>query len=215
MPTTRRGFLQTAAIAPAALPPARSLRTEIDPLAAARRHAIVRTQPTPGFFDGILLGNGDIGVCVTVRPDALGLHIGKNDCWDIRVSEEHVAHLKPFREVLALWQKAGEEAKRQGKPDMLFLEDNIDFFHEYSARMHSSYDKPYPRPWPCGTVWLHWDSRMVRVLRQRLDLSTGVLTIDLEYDDLRSGPRKATLTCFVSREEGHISLASDGPAPVI
>ncbi|HVX67599.1 MAG TPA: hypothetical protein VHA11_13390, partial [Bryobacteraceae bacterium] len=112
-------------------------------------------------------------------------------------------------------QKAGEEAKRQGKPDMLFLEDNIDFFHEYNARMHASYDKPYPRPWPCGTVWLHWDSRMVRVLRQWLDLSTGVLTIDLDYDDLRSAPRKVALTCFVSREEGHISLASDGPAPVI
>jgi hypothetical protein len=216
MSTTRRGFLQSAAVVPVALPSSGSPDSAaIDVLAAARRHAIVRTQPTPGFFDGVLLGNGDIGVCVTVRPDALGLHIGKNDCWDIRVSEAHVPHLKPFREVLALWQKAGEEARRQGRPDMLFLEENIDFFREYTTRMHSSYDKPYPRPWPCGIVWLHWDSRMVRVLRQQLDLATGVLTIELEYDDLRTAPRKVTFTCFVSREDGHISLTSDAPAPVI
>jgi hypothetical protein len=28
-----------------------------------------RNQPTPGFFEGMLLG-GDLGVCITVRPDS-------------------------------------------------------------------------------------------------------------------------------------------------
>ena len=53
--------------------------------------------PGPTFFEGMLLGNGDVGVCALVRPDALGLHFGKNDCWDIRVSEdipERVAALR-------------------------------------------------------------------------------------------------------------------------
>lgn len=210
MPTTRRTFLQTTAVTAAP-----ALRQPLDAAAIARRHNLVRTQPTPDFFEGLLLGNGDIGVCAVVRPDALGLHIGKNDSWDIRVSEEHAPHIKPFAEVLELWKRAGEEAKRQGRPEMTFLESNIPFFREYSQLMQASYRKPWPRPWPCGTVWLHWDSRMVRVLRQELDLATGVLTLSLEHDDLRGAVRPVRLTCFVSRDNGHISLTSDAPAPIL
>ncbi|MBI4909024.1 MAG: hypothetical protein HY820_35715 [Acidobacteria bacterium] len=186
-----------------------------DAFTIARRHGLVRTQPTPDFFEGMLLGNGDIGVCVTVRPDALGLHIGKNDVWDIRVSEEHAAHIKPFKEVLEIWKRAGEEAKRQGKPDMIYLESRIDFFRDYAQLMQSSYRKPWPRPWPCGTVWIHWDSRMVRLLRQELDISSGVLTLRFERDDLRGAVKPFTLTCFVSREENHVSVVSDTSVPVV
>src|SRR5579885_1326324 len=122
MPSTRRDFLLSSALAAAA--------TKAGPLdltgtARARRHRIVRPLPTPDFFEGMLMGNGDIGVCVTVRPDALGLHIGKEDSWDIRVSEDHYQYVLPFNELLKLWERAGEEAKRQGKPDMTYLESNI------------------------------------------------------------------------------------------
>jgi len=51
----------------------------------------------------MLLGNGDVGACVVVRPDALAIHIGKNDCWDIRVSEDIAIMCSRFREVLQLW----------------------------------------------------------------------------------------------------------------
>ena len=132
MKPTRRVFLGAAGGAAAAAPIERGGSPQLDSVAIARRHPLVRTQPTPEFFEGLLLGNGDIGVCVTVRPDALGIHIGKSDAWDIRVSEEHAAHIKTFQEVLELWKRAGEEAKRQGKPEMTFLESNIDFFREYS-----------------------------------------------------------------------------------
>jgi hypothetical protein len=217
MSSTRRKFLGSTAAAGASLAPgaAEGGLAQLDAAALARRHALVRTQPTPDFFEGLLLGNGDIGVCVTVRPDALGLHIGKSDAWDIRVSEEHAAHIKPFREVLEMWKRAGEEAKRQGKPEMIFLESNIGFFREYAQLMQSSYRKPWPRPWPCGIVWLHWDSRMVRVARQELDISCGVLTVHLEHDDLRGAVRPVRLTCFVSRELNHICLSSDSPAPIL
>lgn len=214
MKPSRRRFLQTASAASAASAAA-APGTAMDAAVIARRHNLVRTQPTPDFFEGMLLGNGDIGVCVVVRPDALGLHIGKNDSWDIRVSEEHAAHIKTFKEVLELWKRAGEEAKRQGKPEMTFLESNIGLFREYAQLMQSSYRKPWPRPWPCGTVWLHWDSRMVRVVRQELDLSTGVLTIRLEANDLCGRVRAVGLRCFVSRENGHICVSSDSDSPVV
>ena len=216
MKTTRRTFIEAAATGAATVAAAApSAPGRLDAAAIARRHALIRTQPTPGFFEGLLLGNGDIGVCVTVRPDALGIHIGKNDAWDIRVSEEHAAHIKPFKEVLEMWKRAGKEAKRQGQPEMTFLESKISFFKEYSDLMQSSYRKPWPRPWPCGTIWLHWDSRMVRVLRQELDISSGAATISLEYNDLRGNVRPFQLACFVSREDGHISVSSDSPAPIV
>lgn len=48
--------------------------------------------------------------------------------------------------MLELWQRAGEEAKRQGKPEMTFLESNIGSFREYAQLMLSSYRKPWPHP---------------------------------------------------------------------
>ena len=126
MKTTRRVFLESAAAGSAlASSQVPSNPVRLDPVAIAKCHSMVRDQPTPVFFEGLLLGNGDIGVCVTVRPDAMGIHIGKNDVWDIRVSEEHAAHIKPFHEVLELWKQAGEEAKRRGQPEMTYLESPI------------------------------------------------------------------------------------------
>jgi len=43
-----------------------------------QRHNLTWQGPNPDFFEGMLLGNGDIGVCVTVRPDGVVLHLGKN-----------------------------------------------------------------------------------------------------------------------------------------
>ena len=133
MSTTRRTFIAASALTAAAP----RLSGAPDGLAIARRHPLVRTQPTPTFFEGLLLGNGDIGVCLTVRPDALGLHIGKNDSWDIRVSAEHAAHIKPFAAVLELWRQAGEEARREGRPEMTYLETKIPAFREYTELMAS------------------------------------------------------------------------------
>ena len=126
MKTTRRKFLAASAASAAGtmLPDSLTRIPAAGPLDAsqiAERHRIVRDLSTPDFFEGMLLGNGDIGVCITVRPDALGLHLGKEDSWDIRVSEDHNQDVLPFNELLKLWERAGEEAKRQGKPDMLYL----------------------------------------------------------------------------------------------
>jgi len=192
----------------------------LDGFHIARRHRIVRDLPTPSFFEGMLLGNGDMGVCVTLRPDALGLHIGKEDSWDIRVSEDHYPHVLHFKDLLKLWERASEEAKRQGKPEMLHLETAIDFFREYTNQVRSSYAKPWPRPWPCGIVWIHWDPRRVELMRQVLDPSTGVLTVTLR-GQTEASPRgrfrlsPVTLECFVNQTTGHVVVASDAPAPVL
>lgn len=219
MKTTRRKFLQaTAATAVVPLPvasPGSVVPEGLNSFEIAKRHKIVSVLPTPNFFEGMLLGNGDVGVCVTVRPDALGLHLGKLDAWDIRVSEEHAKHVVPFAEILKMWERASAEAKRQGQPDMLYLESTIDFFRAYTKSVHSSYNRPWPRPWPCGIVWLHWDSRWVRVERQTLDPSNGLLVIELVWAPHGEQPRVVQIFCHVDWATGLVSVSSEGQAPVL
>jgi hypothetical protein len=180
----------------------------LDGFRIARRHKIVRTLPTPDFFEGMLLGNGDIGVCLTVRPDALGLHIGKSDSWDIRVSEDHACQVLPFAEVRKLWDRASQESKRQGKPEAAYLEAANPALRAYAEKVSSSYGKSWPRPWPCGTVWVHWDVPAFRVVRQELDPANGLFTLELA----RAG-QAVHLFCFVNTAAGHVCLWSEEAAP--
>jgi hypothetical protein len=219
MKTTRRSFLQTSAVTTAAgfLPWAslgaaenRDLRGD----EGAKRHLITREAPGPNFFEGMLLGNGDVGVCAVVRPDALGLHLGKSDVWDIRVTEDGYKDVLPFPELLKLWERASEEAKRLGKPDMLYLETSIDFFREYTEKVNVSYDfRAWPRPWPCGTIWIHWDPRWLRVRRQELDPSNGLFTLRLDYREPGKPHRELKVSCFVDWVTGLVSVSTDTEAP--
>jgi alpha-L-fucosidase 2 len=208
MSSNRRDFLRTSALATSLSGlPRSSANTELRGSEIARRHQIVRDLPTPDFFEGMLLGNGDIGACITLRPDALGLHIGKSDSWDIRVSEEHYSHVLPFSDLLKMWELASAEAKRQGKPDMLYLEQEIPFFREYTNKVTASYGKSWPRPWPCGMLWVHWDATRCRIVRQVLDPSCGHYRLDMEADG-----KPVSLHSFVNTTTGHICLRSDKAA---
>jgi hypothetical protein len=218
---TRRQFLQTSALASLVIDPTSRSQTQatgpfsesLDAFAIAHKHAIVRDLPTPNFFEGMLLGNGDVGVCVVVRPDALGLHIGKNDCWDIRLSEDSEEHVLRFPEFLDLWRRASDEAKRQGKPEMLFLEQNVDFFRDYTHKTEKSYSRPWPRPWPCGTIWLHWDARWVQPSTHTLDPAAGAFKLQLKCGDLSVDSHVVALSCFVDWTTGLISASTELPLP--
>ena len=233
MKTTRRTFLQTSALAslgaaqhiasaqqvapsmaqrPSRFAPAGA---SLDAFAIAKQHTMRRDIPGPTFLEGMLLGNGDVGACAVVRPDALGIHIGKNDCWDIRVSEPSEDKVLPFANLLEMWKRAGEEAKKQGKPDMVHLEENIDFFRKYSQTVDQSYRKKWPRPWPCGTLWINWDVRWVEPAQYRLDPSNGLFTLDLKCTTVETGSQVIQLNAFVDWETGLISISTSGPLQVL
>ena len=227
MKTSRREFLQNAALASLASVHSTpgvgsdnhstevSMEKRLNASEIARRHMIVRDVPSVSFFDGMLLGNGDVGACVVVRPDAVGIHIGKNDCWDIRVSEDVANHVLPFRELLQLWQRASEEAKRMGKPDMLYLESGVASFREYSERVASSYDgKKWPRPWPCGTIWINWDPTWVEPGQYTLDLATGLFTLTLKCTSIENESSRVQLFVFVDWETGIVSAYTDKALPL-
>ena len=209
MTPTRRDFLATtAAVASSNLAlDTGALPMKLDGWRIASRNKIERDLPTPDFFEGMLLGNGDIGVVVTVRPDAIGLHLGKADSWDIRVDESHANKVLTFSELLELWRRASEEAKKMGKADMIYLEREIPFFREYTDRVIASYSKTWPRPWPCGVVWVHWDASEFNVTHQALDPANGAFRLTLAHGD-----SSVDLHCFVNTKTGHVCLWSGEPA---
>ena len=250
MQTNRRGFLRASAAASLAemlARPGRSLPPAADTLQAleiAKRNSFVAELPTPSFFQGMLLGNGDVGVCVTVRPDALGLHLGKNDCWDIRVSDDYYYHYAlPFDVYLEVWKQASEKAKQRGEPEKQHLEfdpeflklyeqateklgrlresesnryeDSADAVRRYQEDVEPSYLKLWPRPWPCGIVWVHWDSRWITLIRQSLDPSDGLLEVELRYQHPKQPPRRIELLCFVDWATGLVSVSTDVTAPFL
>jgi alpha-L-fucosidase 2 len=187
----------------------------LDAFVIAKRHTLRREIAGPSFLEGMLLGNGDVGVCAVVRPDALGLHIGKNDCWDIRVSEPAQDKVLSFADLLGMWKRASDEAKKQGKPEMIHLEENIDFFREYSERADRSYQKKWPRPWPCGTIWINWDVRWVSPMEYRLDPSDGSFTLDLKCTTVENQSRTIQLSAFVDWESGLISVSTNEALEVL
>jgi hypothetical protein len=52
-------------------------------------------------------------------------------------------------------------------------------------------------------------------LRQTLDPSNGLFTLDLEQDDLRGQRRKVTVRCLVNWTTGHVLVSSEEPAPFV
>jgi alpha-L-fucosidase 2 len=222
MKTTRRQFLQTSAMATviagnSVLGSTGSAETtplpaadHLDAFNIASQHTMEKTVPGPTFFEGMLFGNGDVGVCAVVRPDALALHISKSDCWDIRVTEDSDKEVRPFSEILEMWRKASADLKAKG--NSLSVED-AEFFRAYVERVGGSYRKAWPRPWGCGTIWLKWDSRWVETKTYSLNPSNGVFILDLKIKTLHDPARTVRLTAFVDWESGRLTVTADASVP--
>ncbi len=145
----------------------------IDPLERAASHPIVRDRPGPDFFEGALLGNGGLGAVVTTRPDAVVVHFGHNNVWDIRIAEDNKDKIGTFREVF--------EKVRAIPADSASLESDS-WYANYMKMSRANYDKPYPRPFPCGSLLLGFDRRNVELLGYRLNIAQGLCTVNLIVD---------------------------------
>jgi alpha-L-fucosidase 2 len=134
-----------------------------DPQERAAGHAIVMEKPAQDFFEGAVLGNGGMGVIVRSRPDAVMIHFGHNDVWDIRIAEENREKLLPFEEIWA-------RVKRDTPEDRAW-------FREYCIMARENYAQPYPRPWPCGTLLLGFDRREAELLGHRVRIDAGLAEV--------------------------------------
>lgn len=169
----------------------------------ARRHPITHDGPAVDFFAGALLGNGGLGAVVTTRPDAIVVHFGHNNVWDIRIAEDHKDKIGTFKEIFARVQAIPAEYERL---------DQDPWFRDYAALMAENYAKPYPRPFPCGSLVLGFDQRHIEVLGHTLDIADGVCRVRLLADG-----SPLTVELFIDRAADYLWLrvvdAAGMPAP--
>jgi alpha-L-fucosidase 2 len=152
-------------------------------LERAKIHPLVLDRPAIDFFEGALLGNGAMGVVVTTRPDAVVLFFGHNNVWDIRIAENNKEKIGTFKEVFN---------KVKAIPDTLSVLTKDPWYKDYSKMTAENYAKPYPRPFPCGSVLLGFDRRNAEMTGHRLDISNGLCEVYL----LASDKKKLILQIF-------------------
>ena len=141
----------------------------LDVIALAKKHSIKKDTAVPDFFEGALLGNGDLGVVACTRPDGIVLHFGHNDIWDIRINEDHKDQIGKFKEI---W------------PRVLATEGDVndaEWYQAYKQAVVTPYRAhKYPRPYPASSLYLFFDRKEYEVLGHSLDLSNGLLTVTLQ-----------------------------------
>ncbi len=154
----------------------------------AKLHPLVSDRPAVNFFEGALLGNGGLGVVVTTRPDGVMIHFGHNNVWDIRIAEDYREEIGTFEYVFN---------KVKAIPDTLESLDQDEWYSEYSKIARANYAKPYPRPFPCGSVLLGFDRRNASLLGHKLDVSNGLCEVYLQTNDKKN----VTLQLFTDMVE--------------
>lgn len=141
----------------------------MNPIKRAKEHPIASSRPAINFFEGALLGNGGLGAVVTTRPDAVVIHFGHNDVWDIRIAEDNKDKIGTFQEIFA---------KLKAIPDTVKSLKDVEWYRDYLVMCRENYAKPYPRPFPCGSVILWFDRRDAELLGHTLSIESGVCKVD-------------------------------------
>ena len=154
----------------------------------AKLHPLIADKPAIDFFEGALLGNGAMGVVVTTRPDGVVIYFGHNNVWDIRIAEKHRDKIGTFDYVFN---------KVKSIPDTLSVLTKNPWYKEYIEMARDNYSKPYPRPFPCGSVLLGFDLRNAEMIGHRLDISTGLCEVSL----LTCNHKKIRLQLFTDLNE--------------
>ncbi|MDP4130516.1 MAG: glycoside hydrolase N-terminal domain-containing protein, partial [Bacteroidota bacterium] len=157
----------------------------------AKKHSLIFDGPAPGFFQGALLGNGGMGVVVTTRPDAIVLRFGHNNVWDIRLAENHRKEIDSFNFVFDKISKI---------PDTLALLTEDPWYAEYSRMAADNYRKPYPRPFPCGSMVLGFDRRDAEMIGYKLDISKGLCEVKL----LTADRKEVILQIFAEMQDDRL-----------
>lgn len=162
-----------------------------DILSIAKKHAIRKELAAPDFFEGALLGNGDLGVVVCTKPDGIALHLGHNDIWDIRIEEGHKDKIGTFREIWGRIREAEEDVHQEA------------WYQKYVDDVTVSYlNYKYPRPYPASSMFLFFDRKEYEVMGHELDISRGLVTVTLENNQ----GERFYIRIFVSQEQDAVYI---------
>ena len=135
--------------------------------------------------DGLLVGNGDLSVCVYQTSDAVVFRFGKGDVWDRRTDNSETfapTHIDELRRGLREedWRRdaSGKLIAAKGPPR------DEKRMREICGTAASVYaERPYPCPKPVGELAMHLPGDLTNLrITQRVALDTGVLTVRCEWD---------------------------------
>ena len=154
--------------------PALQSLSNIIPIKQAEKHPIVSRRPAVDFFEGAILGNGGLGAVVTTRPDAVVIHFGHNDVWDIRIAENNKDKIGTFQEIFE---------KVKAIPNTVKNLRDVEWYRNYLTMTRENYRKSYPRPFPCGSVILWFDRREAELLGHSLSIASGLCEVDFLIDN--------------------------------
>jgi hypothetical protein len=132
-----------------------------------------------------------MGAVVTTRPDAVVIYFGHNNVWDIRIAENNRKEIGNFSYVYN---------KVRAIPDTLALLTQDPWYRKYSEMAAENYRKPYPRPFPCGSVLLGFDLRNAEMIGHSLDISNGLCEVFL----LTSDKKEIKLQIFNAMNEDRL-----------
>lgn len=199
-----RGLLASAAFLLCASAHAQAQgKSSVDPVQKAASHPIVREIPSVNIIEGGILGNGEMGVVVTLQPDAVVIYFGHNAAWDQRMEPVDTKALGTFQETLAKMKAIPTTLKR--------LEDDP-WYMDYTRKAKKSYQNPYPRPVACGSVVLGIDRRNTEALGHQVHIEKGLCRVDFLV-----GGKKQTLELFADMTAGNRvwgRMVDDGGKPI-
>jgi alpha-L-fucosidase 2 len=158
---------------------------ELNTREQASKHGIRYDRPASGFFEGALLGNGGLGAVVTTRPDAVVIHFGHNNVWDIRIAENHQDKIGTFEEIFTKLKEIPARYSSLSKEA---------WYRDYVAMTSENYDFTYPRSMPCGSLLLGFDRRTTEMLGHKLAIEYGLCEIYFKVGDAA-----VTLLVFVDQ----------------
>ena len=158
-------------------------------------HAVTRTQAVTTPWEGLVLGNADMGAVVFGPAHRLCLRLNKMDLWDARMNMERYQHPMPLS---AFKQFVFEESKKLERGDTVPME------------LNGSWDPP-EKAYPCMRVAA---DVLVRVsqcmgypvpMSQRLQFEDGLLAVDFTMGWWQVRPT-ITLRAFVSWQHNVLAM---------
>jgi alpha-L-fucosidase 2 len=168
-------------------------------------------------YEGLLIGNGDVGACATVLSNELNIVLGKNDAWDSRFDSVTEDDVLTHDDLLRYERDYGFSWKLDADDHAKHTQESIEWENKPEG-LHVPYEtKPskhyYPSPKRIGYVKVQHPGYSDTTVHTRLDLVRGVLETTYTFP---SGG-KLLIEVFVQRDANSVrlKLTADGIIPWI
>ncbi|MCL5098917.1 MAG: glycoside hydrolase family 95 protein [Candidatus Omnitrophica bacterium] len=165
-------------------------RMEIDWPNLVSSRDLILTTPPPDAVNGLLLGNGDVGVSVYGPPECLILQVGKNDLWDYRNPPNKITNRITLSQVCHWFTGSNALTSPFWGGDRIPL----------SQAIENAFNQPYHGPKPAGQIRFRNPALRAAPYRQRLGLWNAEVSTEL------GSPTTVTAQILVSYSSNVIAV---------